>query len=627
MQLATFRHLVDSLHDAVLVIRKPERTITWANPAAARMFGRPVDEITRGGTESLHVDTEHFQRFHELSIQPLERDGRFETRFQMRRANGDVFPVHVTVNRFLDDDGQAYAVSVVRDMTAEAAQEKALAESEERFRQIAESLREVFWVSDPINNRIEYVSPAYERVWDRSTESLYADPSSFKENVHPDDRARVSAYLDDQLLDECDLEYRIIRPDGQIRWIWDRSAPVRNADGRVYRVVGVAEDVSKLRLREAELLQAQKLEAMGRLTGGIAHDFNNMLMVIEGNAELLKERLGADPDATRLADDVLLAARQAGSLTSRLLAFARRAPIQRKRVDVNAVVGAMGGMLERTLGAEIEIRLLLAEDLWPATADRAQLDAALVNFAINARDAMPDGGCLELRTRNVRADSVIEPGLAAGDYIRISVSDTGTGMPPEVVRHVFEPFFTTKDAGKGTGLGLSVIFGLAREHGGHVSVDSTPGQGSTFHLYLPRHAGASLAPRPDRAAPATGHETILVVEDERMIRLLLATQLSELGYAVIEAETGREALELLGSAVNIDLLITDVVLGGNINGVQVTREARRLRPAMPVMFASGYGTREQLAGQSLPPDVPLLMKPFSRADLAAMVRSLMDAVA
>jgi PAS domain S-box-containing protein len=397
-----------------------------------------------------------------------------------------------------------------------------------------------------------------------------------------------------------------------------------------------AEVAERLKAEEA-LRQAQKMEAVGQLTGGIAHDFNNLLTIIAGNVELLARHLPEDAQRLRrLAEAANQGARRAAALTQRLLAFSRRQALDPRPIDPNKLVGSVSDMLRRTLGETVALETVLAGGLWQTTVDANQLENALVNLAVNARDAMPDGGRLTIETANASLDAayvaaVPEP-VPAGQYVLIAVSDTGTGMDKATAERVFEPFFTTKEPGRGTGLGLSQVYGFVRQSGGHIRIYSEVGQGTTVKLYLPRLVGAGAAAgEPKRlrpVAPATGEgETILVVEDEAELRAFTVEVLSELGYRVLEAETAAGAMALVERESRIDVLFTDVVLPGGTDGRALAEEAMRLRPAMRVLFTTGYTRNAIVHHGRLDPGVQMIGKPFTYAELASKVREVIEAPA
>jgi len=384
---------------------------------------------------------------------------------------------------------------------------------------------------------------------------------------------------------------------------------------------------------EEALRHSQKMEAIGQLTGGVAHDFNNLLQVILGNLERLGRRLPEAPatETGRLIAAATRAAGRAATLTQRLLAFSRRQPLTPKSLDLNRLVAGMLELFGRTLGEAIQVDTMLAGGLWRVFADENQLENALVNLAVNARDAMPHGGRLTLETRNVRLDesyALTQEDVRPGDYVLVTVSDTGTGMTKEVLARAFDPFFTTKDIGQGTGLGLSQVYGFVRQSGGHVRIDSTIGQGTTVSLYLPRFFELekldTSAAAPQALPLGKHHEAILIVEDEHDVRSFTRETLQELGYEVREAASGSAALRALEASPNLRLLFTDIGLPGGMNGRQLAEEARRRRPELKVLLTTGY-TRDTTVRQGrLDPGVELLIKPFTEADLAKKIREVLD---
>ncbi|HJU17269.1 MAG TPA: ATP-binding protein [Stellaceae bacterium] len=387
---------------------------------------------------------------------------------------------------------------------------------------------------------------------------------------------------------------------------------------------------------EAAFRQAQKMEAIGQLTGGVAHDFNNILQVVLGNLGLVENQLGAgriaDLRALRSIQAAIRAAERAAVLTRQLLAFSRRQPLEPKPLEVNKLIGGMSNLLHRTLGETIEVESVLGARLWQVLADENQLESAILNLAVNARDAMPTGGKLTIETANAFLDEAYaarEEDVRAGQYVVIAVTDTGTGMPREVIDKAFDPFFTTKDVGQGTGLGLSQVYGFIKQSGGHAKIYSEVGEGTTVKLYLPRLAAAASAAE-DRIGgeaplPRGNREVILVVEDEPDVRDFVGGMLRELGYDVIEAENGSAALKVAEARADIALLFTDVGLPGGLNGRQLAEEAQRRRPGIKILYTTGYARNAIVHQGRLDPGVELINKPFTYAALAARIRAVLDA--
>jgi signal transduction histidine kinase/CheY-like chemotaxis protein len=392
---------------------------------------------------------------------------------------------------------------------------------------------------------------------------------------------------------------------------------------------------------EATLRQTQKIEAIGQLTGGVAHDFNNILQVVLGGLDILRRRGAKWPlpdesrsDFQRYIDEISAASRRGAELTRQLLAFARRQPLEPKDTDINRLVQGMSGLLRRTLGEQIEIETVLAGGLWRTQCDANQLENALLNLAVNARDAMPGGGRLTIETANAHLDEDYarwHQDVTPGQYLMIAVSDTGSGMTPEVLAHVFEPFFTTKEVGRGTGLGLSQVYGFLKQSGGHVAIYSELDQGTTVKLYLPRAISVAESPLPAPVAPRHSarppSETVLVVEDDESVLGLAVATLGDLGYRVLQARDGLEALRQLEAHPGIDLLFTDVGLPGGMNGRQLADRVLQARPAIKVLFTSGYTRNAIVHGGRLDEGVALLSKPFTADALAEKIRQMLDALA
>jgi PAS domain S-box-containing protein len=420
------------------------------------------------------------------------------------------------------------------------------------------------------------------------------------------------------------FECRYVHRDGHLVPLWWMG--VWSEPEQQYFFIG--RDISDREIVEQRLRQAQRMDAVGQLTGGMAHDFNNLLGIIIANLDLLRDSATLDAEQREILGDAVEAALRGADLTRRLLAFARRQPLQPERVEINELVSNTAALLARTLGERIPIRVKLAADLWPVMVDPAQLEASLINLATNARDAMPRGGELTIATANRALDAeytAAHAELLPGDYVMIEVSDTGSGIPPEVVARVFEPFFTTKEAGKGTGLGLSMVFGFVKQSGGHVNVYSEVGEGTTFRLYL-RRADAAAAPaaQPMQASPADGgSETILVVEDNEGIRRAVRRQLMQLGYRVIEAENAAEAQVAL-AAEPVVLLFTDIVMPGEMDGVELARTAMAKWPGLKVVLTSGFPESRLSGNGEAPAGLRLLSKPYRRDELARVLREALD---
>lgn len=480
---------------------------------------------------------------------------------------------------------------------------------------------------------VQAVNPAWTTLFQWTEEELVG--RNFLELIHPDDLAATLAEVDKLASGVTTLRFenRYQAKDGSYRWLSWTAVPDEQHIHAVGRDVQADKEAAEaLHATEEALRQAQKMEAVGQLTGGLAHDFNNLLTGIMGNLELLQHRIarGRLDDVDRLVNAAQGAGRRAASLTQRLLAFSRRQTLDPKPTDVNRLIAGMADLLRRTVGPTTDIEIVGAVGLWTAMIDAGQLENALLNLCINARDAMPDGGKITVETANKWLDDRAgrERDLQPGQYLSICVTDTGTGMTPETIRRAFEPFFTTKPIGQGTGLGLSMIYGFARQSGGQVRIYSELGQGTTLCIYLPRHLGDADAEVNGEAELSSGEgrgETILVVDDEATIRHLIDEVLDEIGYTVIGAADGAAGLKVLQSGAPIELLITDVGLPNGMNGRQVADAARTLRPDLKVLFITGYAENAAVGNGHLEPGMELLTKPFSLDDLTRKVRDILGA--
>ena len=522
-------------------------------------------------------------------------------------------------------------ISVERDITARKQADLALQSNEERFRLVAKAAGSAIWDWDAITNQ-QWWGDGLRDIFGHDADPSGKVPTIWRRHVHSDDLERVDASLDRLVTGQDNslrLQYRFQRANGSWAVVEDNAFAMHDDAGKVSRVLGAMTDITEHKLLEERLDQAQKMEAVGQLTGGVAHDFNNLLTIILGNAEILEEELKGQPNLKILAKMSLDAADRGADLTKRLLAFSRKQALEPKVLDVAQLIQGMDSLLRRTLPENINIEIVRSGGLWKIEADAPQLESALLNLAVNARDAMPDGGSLTIEMANAMLDDdyvAMEPDVASGQYVVIVVTDTGTGIAPDVLARVFEPFFTTKEVGKGSGLGLSMVFGFVKQSGGHIRVYSELNEGTAIKMYFPRTLTEpeSLAiVSPERKA-AGGTETILVVEDDGAVREFVSAQLQSLGYTVVEAPAGAGAMKILNQTAEIDLLFTDVVMPGGMGGRELADAARKLRPSLKVLFTSGYTENSIVHQGRLDPGVKLLNKPYRREQLAAKIREVLD---
>jgi two-component system cell cycle sensor histidine kinase/response regulator CckA len=466
------------------------------------------------------------------------------------------------------------------------------------------------------------------RLFGLETDSRTFKSSDWLSLTHPDDVDRVKSVVAgaSSAGEIYHVEYRVARPDGKTVWLSTSGRALRDSDGTVRRMAGITTDVTDRKRLEENFYQAQKMEAVGRLAGGVAHDFNNMLGVISAYAELLREDAGLPKSSAKRVTEILNAVQRANALTRQLLAFSRKQVINPTSLDLNAVILGVKDMLQRLLGEDVRISTNLAEKLPNITADRGLLEQVLLNFAANSRDAMPKSGHFELKT-SMRATPAQGTRDSSEEFVVLDVSDTGCGMSPEVMKHVFEPFFTTKDPSRGTGLGLATVYGVIEQLQGKVTVDSTVGVGTTFHIHLPsvesKVAGEPTPPTAPETAPAA---TILLVEDESSLRNVLTEFIEASGMRVLAASGGREALARIDAGERIDVLLTDLVMPG-LDGRSLAQIARAKMPSLHVIYMSGHTDDTLIQKESLEAGLFYLQKPFSRADLVKAIAAAMVPVA
>ena len=527
-------------------------------------------------------------------------------------------------------------VAVARDISDRREAERRAAINEDRFQLVSRSTADVVW---------EWDLAAGAFIWSEVFDKLTGTPGSYLESqfdswsrrVHTEDRERVVASLWEAVsspeVQSWSEEYRFVSDEGIERVILDRGFIVRDDAGRAARMVGTMIDLTERRAREQRTRDSERLEAIGQLTGGVAHDFNNLLTVILGNSDVLKDRLD-DPVQRRMAELIHLAATRGSDLTKRLLAFARRHPLKPQRTCLNERTGSVHALLRGALDARIRLQHLQGAGLWDVLIDPSQFDVALLNLAFNARDAMPSGGTLTIATENMKVrgrSSALREGVPVGDYVCVMVTDTGTGMVAEAQRRAFEPFFTTKPAGKGSGLGLSMVYGFARQSGGHVQIRSVLGEGTTVRLYFPRAAAGPLdaAPPEKNVVEPDGSKsgTVLIVEDDPLVREHAANNFQALGYTVLLAVSAEQALAVLEAHSGIFMLFTDIVLGAGMNGLELAAEAQRRRPDLIVLYTSGYVPGEVDLNNPPLPDAEMLRKPYAQKELVQKIADLQNRAA
>jgi two-component system, cell cycle sensor histidine kinase and response regulator CckA len=616
----TLEALAASENTAIVGTDADARITSWGAGAEA-LYGWTADEIV-GETVLLFTPPELIRDL--MAVRRRLMNGETVQGWITERLHkdGSRVPVSIDLAPIHDESGTVVGTaSVHRSIADQLRVEAALRVADERYRTMVDTLPAlVYQVTLGEQNEMIYMSPRAAELYGIPFEEL--QPARVRELLHPDDRDRVLAEMAkaDSELAPLALEYRVVRPDGSVVWLEDRSVVL---EGDPPRAQGYILDISDRKRLEEQLHQSQKMDAVGQLAGGIAHDFNNILTAIEGYTEFALQRAGEDVELRDDLHEIRKAARRAATLTGQILAYSRRQVLRSRPLDLNEVIDETKKLVLRLIGEHIQVVSRLEVPLGSVMADPSQITQVIVNLAVNARDAMPGGGRLTVETTNVELDHEFAHrlDLAPGRYVTLAVTDTGIGMDAETAKRVFEPFFTTKPVGSGSGLGLSMVYGIVRQSGGAVFVDSEPGRGTIVRVYLPRSdeavpaAGRVEGPE----VPALGSGTVLLVEDEPVIRRLVAEMLSRQGYEVLTAPDASAALELAGST-EVDLVVTDVVMPG-LSGPEL---AVRLG-AERVLFISGYPADAIADNGVLPADATILHKPFSAVELLAAVAETIGA--
>jgi PAS domain S-box-containing protein len=629
-----FELLEQSVTDCAIYMLDPQGRVTSWNAGARRFKGYEADEIIGEHFSRFYTEEEREQQVPALALATAERDGRFEAEGWRLRKDGSRFWANVVIDAVRDPGGTLTGfVKVTRDLTERRAAENELRASEERFRLLVQSVTDyAIYMLDP-DGRVSSWNAGAERFKGYAADEIIGE--HFSRFYSEEDRGAgipATALATAAREGRFEAEGWRVRKDGTRFWASVIVDPIRNDDGQLLGFAKVTRDLTEKRAIEEQLRQSQKMEAVGQLTGGLAHDFNNLLTGIGGSLEMMQVRIaqGRAVDIDRYVMAAQGAVKRAAALTHRLLAFSRRQTLDPKPTNVNRLLTGLEELVRRTVGPGVAVEVVGATGLWPTLVDPNQLENAILNLCINARDAMPEGGALVIESANRWIDerAARQHDLPVGQYVSVCVTDTGTGMTPDVISKAFDPFFTTKPLGEGTGLGLSMIYGFARQSGGQVRIYSELGMGTTMCLYLPRHAeGAETEEAPEPSAPPTPSgdgEVVLVIDDEPTIRMLVGEVLTELGYAVIEAPDGPSGLRVLESNARIDLLITDVGLPGGLNGRQVADAARVSRPSLKILFITGYAENAVVGRSRLEPGMFVLTKPFQMDALAGRIREIIE---
>ncbi len=620
---------LESAANAV-VLTDSSGDIIWVNAAFTVLTGYSATEAI-GQNPRMLRSGKHSKSFYKAMWDTLQKGHVWSGEIVNRRKDGTLYTELMTITPVSDEPyGVTHFIAIKQDVTQRIMAEEAIRLNEERLRlaQDAANLG-VFEVEFPSGKR--KWSPEMFRIFGYASVSPPSSSEEVLRMCHPDDRLLLEKqYALLEAGNRLHVECRIIQTGGEMRWVEISAKAIEDDAGHPIRYLGIVRDVTERHQLEAQLRQAQKMEAVGRLAGGVAHDFNNILMIITGYGDLLKEQLGSDESLRRMIEEIIGAANRAASLTHQLLAFSRKQVLMPKVLDLNDVLADIGKMLPRLIGEDIDLNMVLGNDLGRVMADSSQIQQVVMNLVVNARDAMPDGGRLTIKTANVKWDEISAQmsGIEAkpGPFVLLSVADNGIGMDRETRAHLFEPFFTTKDVDKGTGLGLSMAYGVVKQSGGFIWVDSEPRQGTTFRIYLPGVDEKKAESLANKITPKIRKctETILLVEDEQDVRELIAGFLRAQGYAVLEAHNPRVAIEIAEQQHGrIHLLITDITMP-EMNGAELAKQLKAKRPEMTVLYISGYTDQGIKVGATMDVNVNFLQKPFAFDVLGQKLRELLE---
>jgi PAS domain S-box-containing protein len=631
-----YQLLVEAITDYAIYMLDREGRVTSWNPGARRFKGYEADEIIGRHFSTFYTDAERAQNVPAQALAEAERTGRFEREGWRVRKDGTHFWAHVVIDAIRSPEGALIGFAkITRDLTERRAAEKKLRESEEQFRLLVQSVTDYAIYMLDAGGHVASWNTGAQHIKGYAPEEIIG--RHFSEFYTEADRAAGLPRIGLETATRngrWEHEGQRIRKDGTAFWAHVVIDAIRDDAGKLLGFAKVTRDITERREAEAALraaqattIRSQKLEAIGQLTGGVAHDFNNLLQVISGNLQLLSKDIAGNARAELRVQNALGSVARGSKLASQLLAFARRQPLEPRVVNAGRLIKNMDEMLRRALGGEIEVETVVAGGLWNSLVDPDQLENAVLNLAINARDAMNGEGRLTIEASNAFLDDEYvrqHDELSAGQYVMIAVTDTGTGIPPDILERVYEPFFTTKAEDKGTGLGLAMVYGFLKQSGGHVKIYSEVGAGTTVKLYFPREvAGEDTLVGAPSGEVRGGEETVLVVEDDDEVREVAVSMLTELGYRVVKARDAASALVVVDSGIPIDLIFTDVMMPGSLRSPDLARKAKERLPNVAVLFTSGYTQNAIVHGGRLDPGVELLAKPYTREALARKIRHVL----
>ncbi len=640
-----YRLLVNAVTDYAIFMIDPEGQITTWNLGAQRFKGYEEAEILGQNFSVFYTDEDRQNGVPALALRTASRDGKFEAEGWRVRKDGSRFWAHVIIDPIRTPSGDLVGFAkITRDLTERKLAETAIRQSEEQFSLLVQGVSDyAIYMLDP-EGRVSNWNLGAQKIKGYQRDEIIGKSFSLFYTEEDRDQNKPQRTLEIAAREgRFEEEGWRIRKDGSGFWANTIVTPIRDDLGEIIGFGKITRDVTEMRqtqlaleqAREA-LFQSQKMEAVGQMTGGLAHDFNNLLTGISGSLELIQARLaqGRTHELSRYVIAAQESSKRAASLTHRLLAFSRRQTLDPESTDINSLTAGMEDLVRRTVGPSITVEMVKVSEPWKTMIDQNQLESALLNLCINARDAMPDGGHLIIETSKKCLDAVAGRNfdLPPGQYVTLNVTDNGVGMPQDVINHAFDPFYTTKPIGMGTGLGLSMVYGFVRQSNGQARIHSEVGKGTSISLYLPRHIDPEDGKEATEAAQPPSemvqedesrlHATVLVVDDDPTVLMLISDVLADMGYKTIEAIDGTAGLEILQSDARIDLLITDVGLPG-LNGRQVADAARVHRAGLKVLFITGYADSAVLSHRHLEPGMQILAKPFAMTDLASRVRGLL----
>lgn len=625
-EVQTHALAMESAADGISIVSGKGEQV-YANSAFAKMMGFEGTSEIIGKSWREVYDVRDTELLEDHVRDSLAKTDRWSGQVSLSRRDGRRIPVEMAITAM----PQGGVVCVTRDISDRLKAERAQSETEAKFKMFIEQVAAVSYIAEVgFRGKWVYVSPQVEAIFGYSPEEWLADSENWTRLVVEEDHPLIEAAEENCMrARRFQAEYRLKRRDGRIIWVSDNAVFVPGSESHPL-MEGIIVDITERRVLEDQLQQARRMEAVGRLAGGVAHDFNNLLTIIKGYVELALNRIGGQPELRGNIQQIADASERAVTLVRQLLAFSRKQVLKPKVLDLNAIVLNMDKMVRRLINENIEMRTSVEKNLGALKADPGQIEQVILNLIVNARDAMPDGGRLWIETRNVELESGMasdQASIKAGSYVTLSVRDTGVGISVETLPHIFEPFYTTKQNGRGTGLGLSTVYGIVKQSGGHISVTSELGKGTTFKVYLPRVEEAEQRPQKaewTESATGGGGETILLVEDEPAVRELARTVLSEQGYKVIEAQNSEDAVRLAGRhRSEIHLLLTDVVMPG-MSGRDLAKHLTALHPYLRVLYMSGYTHNVIAENGTLEEGLSFLQKPFAPRALTQRVRETLD---